>query len=77
MPKPAQNHGKVASITPDEQLDREWTRIKGIIPLGVPHAEEHWPNMTGEEHPTTNEHLPKLIQSEIRLTYLRNQMDTL
>jgi hypothetical protein len=65
------------TTSPDEQLNTEWTRIKEMNSPGVRHTEERWPNQTKEEQPTVDTHLPKLIRSEIRLTHLRNQVDTL
>ena len=62
---------------PEEQLEREWTRISQMNTTNVSHAEEQWTDLLGKTTDAANDHLRKFLQSEIRLKQLKNQMDTL
>jgi hypothetical protein len=70
-------HNKTIEIPPEDQLMKEWTRIKQINTSETSQTEKRWSNLIGEQQQITLDQLPKLIHSEIRLKQLRNLMDTL
>jgi hypothetical protein len=67
----------IHEIPPEDQLMKEWTRIKQINTSETSQTEKRWSNLIGEQQQITLDQLPKLIHSEIRLKQLRNLMDTL
>jgi transposase InsO family protein len=59
---------------PEEQLQKEWTRISLMSESDGLQTERRWPDL-GERN--DDNPLPKFIQSEMRIKQLKNHLDTL
>jgi hypothetical protein len=74
--------------TPGEQLSKEWIQIVQINEANTPRAEERWTdwirenetaqgNQESKTEDTSNEQIKEFLRSEVRITRLKNWMDTL